>query len=141
MKKTKVRYGWLRFMYVYTFIGAGLSGIWMLASPETMQTALRWPDVEPISYGILGSLYLSFGLVALLGLRDPLQFVPLLVAQLVYKSLYMLAVVAPLLINGHFPAYARGQAIIFLTYIIGDLIAIPFRYVFTARIAPVEHNA
>jgi len=36
----------------------------------------------------------------------------------------------PLLIRGEFPAYGRLQVAIFSTYIIGDLIAIPFSYVF-----------
>ncbi len=115
-----------------------MSGLGMLISPEKMQALLKWPAVEPISYGVLASLYFTFGLVALLGLRDPLKFVPLLLAQLVYKIIYMAAVVSPLLIAGNFPAYAVGQAIIFLTYIIGDLIAIPFGYVFAAPKARAE---
>jgi len=127
-------------MYVYTFIGAGLSGLGMLAAPAKMQTMMNWPAVEPISYGILASLYLTFGLVALLGLRDPLKFVPLLLAQLVYKVLYMVALILPLLIAGKLPSYATAQVFIFLSYIIGDLIAIPFQYVFAASKVQLEEN-
>ena len=141
MKDAKIRYGWLRFMYVYTFIGAGFTGLGMLAAPAKMQAILNWPAVEPISYGILASLYLTFGLVSLLGLRDPLKFVPLLLAQLVYKVIYMVALILPMLIAGKLPAYATAQVIIFLSYIIGDLIAIPFPYVFAAPNARLEEHA
>jgi hypothetical protein len=38
--------------------------------------------------------------------------------------------IIPLLIKAQFPSYAISFAIIFATYTIGDLIAIPFSYVF-----------
>ena len=45
-------------------------------------------------------------------------------------SIPHLGVIFPALFAGKFPAYAVLQVVIFATYIIGDLIAIPFSYVF-----------
>jgi hypothetical protein len=43
---------------------------------------------------------------------------------------WFIGVVLPVLIRGEFPSYAIVQVIIFATFIIGDLIAIPFWYLF-----------
>jgi hypothetical protein len=117
-------------MYIYTIVGAGLFGLGMIVIPEMIKTMFTWPVKEPIAFGIVGSVYLAFGLSSILGLRSPLKFVPVLLLQLCYKSIWFIGVVLPLLITAHFPGYAIPTVIIFATYIIGDLIAIPFSYVF-----------
>ena len=123
-----IRRGWMRFMYVYTIVGAGGFGLGIVVMPEVMKAALRWPADEPIALGIVGSVYVAFAVLSVLGLRDPLKFAPVLLLQLCYKSVWFVAVVLPLLIEGRFPDYGLLTAAIFATYIIGDLIAIPFRY-------------
>ncbi len=130
-KNINVRWGWLKGMYIYTIIGAGGFGLGILVIPETIKALFQWPAGEPISLGIVGSVYAALGLVSIFGLRDPLKFVPLLVLQLCYKTLWFIGVVIPLLLSGHFPGYAILFTVIFASYIIGDLVAIPFSYVFT----------
>jgi len=129
-KDIKIRWGWLKGMYIYTIVGAGLFGLGMIVIPEVIKTMFTWPVKEPIAFGIVGSVYVAFGLSSILGLRSPLKFVPVLLMQLCYKSVWFIGVVLPLLITAHFPSYAIPTVIIFATYIIGDLIAIPFSYVF-----------
>lgn len=129
-KDVKIRWGWLKGMYIYTAVGAGLFGLGMIVIPEVIKTLFAWPVKEPIAFGIVGSVYLAFGLSSILGLRSPLKFAPVLLLQLCYKSIWFIGVVLPLLIAAHFPSYAMPTVIIFGTYIIGDLIAIPFSYVF-----------
>jgi len=129
-KDSKIRLGWLKGMYIYTMIGAGMCGVGMLVAPEVMKQSFQWPVNEPIAFGVIGSVYTAFGLLSILGLRSPLKFAPLLLMQLCYKSIWFVGVFLPLLITGHFPTYGITMVIIFGTYIIGDLIAIPFAYVF-----------
>jgi hypothetical protein len=126
----KVRKNWLRGMYIYTILAAGLFGLGMLIVPELIKSIYSWPVAEPIVFGILGSVYLTFGILSVFGLRDPLKFSPVLLMQLFYKSIWFIGVVAPLVAVGKFPTYALGFVIIFATFIIGDLIAIPFAYLF-----------
>jgi hypothetical protein len=129
-KDTQIRWRWLKGMYIYTIVGAGLFGLGIIANPEFVKSTFTWPVEEPIAFGIVGSVYLAFGLLSILGLRSPLKFVPVLLIQLCYKSIWFIGVVLPLLVTGHFPSYAIPTVIIFATYIVGDLIAIPFSYAF-----------
>ena len=129
-KDTKIRWGWIKGMYIYTIIVAGLFGLGIIVIPETIKSSFTWPVAEPVAFGIIGSVYLAFGFLSVLGLRSPLKFLPVLLLQLFYKSIWFIGVVLPLLVTTHFPSYAIPTVIIFATFIIGDLIAIPFSYVF-----------
>ncbi len=128
-----VRWGGLKFMYIYTIVGAGGFGLGMIVVPEVIESMFGWPVEEPIALGIVGSVYMAFGILSIFGLRSPLKFVPILLLQLCYKSVWFIGVVLPLVVTGRFPNYAIFIAVIFATYIVGDLIAIPFSYVFAKQ--------
>ncbi len=132
-KELKVRWGWLKGMYIYTIVLSGLLGLGIIVMPEVIKTTLPWPVEEPTAFGVVGSIYVAFGLSSILGLRSPLKFVPVLLMQLFYKSVWFIGVFIPLLVTGRFPSYAIPMVIIFATYFIGDLIAIPFAYVFAKQ--------
>jgi hypothetical protein len=131
-----IRWGWLKFMYWYTIIGAGGFGLGMIIMPKIMCSIFAWPTGDPIVFGITGSVYLSFGLLSILGLKSPIKFVPILMLQLSYKVVWFVGVILPLLISGKFPMFAILHVVIFASYIIGDLIAIPFSYVFAKQTDP-----
>jgi hypothetical protein len=135
-EEVNVRWGWLKGMYIYTIIGAGGFGLGILVMPNVMRTFFGWPEQDPIVFGVRASVYLAFALLSILGLRSPLKFAPILLLQLGYKVLWFLGVIIPLLIAGAFPTYAILFVVIFATYIIGDLIAIPFPYVFARAAGP-----
>jgi len=121
-----VRWGWLKFMYIYTIIGAGGFGLGILIIPNSLQSAFAFPSQDPVIFGLVGSVYATFGLLAIAGLKSPLRFAPILLLQLCYKVIWVLAVALPLFLSGQFPLYVILLLVIFATYIIGDLIAIPF---------------
>jgi hypothetical protein len=125
-----VRWKWLKGMYILTIIHAGGSGLGNILMPGFVRTLFGWPNQDPIVFGICGSVWVAFGLLSILGLRSPLKFSPVLLLQLTYKVVWFIGVIFPLLIAGEFPAYAMGYVFFFTVYIIGDLIAIPFPYVF-----------
>jgi len=129
-KDIRVRWKWLKGMYIYTIIGAGGFGLGIIVIPKVMLSIFGWPNQDPIVFGVTGSVYLSFALLSILGLRAPLKFVPVLLLQLSYKVVWFIGVIIPIIFAGKFPVYAILLVIIFATYIIGDLIAIPFSYVF-----------
>jgi len=102
----------------------------MIIMPEFMKSLFGWPNQDPIVLGICGSVYFAFALLSILGLRSPLKFAPVLLLQLSYKVVWFVGVILPILFTGKFPCYAVLYVLIFATYIIGDLIAIPFSCVF-----------
>ncbi len=127
---SEVRFKWLRGMYIYTIVGAGGFGLGMLVAPGLIALIFGIPFEEPIVYGIAGSTFLAFAIVSIFGLLSPLKYVPVLFLQLCYKTAWFLFIVIPLIFTGQFPHYAILPAIIFATYIIGDIIAIPFKHLF-----------
>jgi hypothetical protein len=84
---------------------------------------------SPAEFGINGSVFLGFALLAVLGLRSPLKFAPVLCAELAYKSIWLLGVALPLGITGRFPASELPTVVIFVVFVIAELIGIPFHYI------------
>jgi hypothetical protein len=132
-KSFVVRWGWLRAMYIYTIITAGGFGLAMLAFPGLLHSLFGFPVDDPTALKLYGSIILGAGLVAIPALRFPLKFAALLVLQLVYKPIWIFVGALPLFLKGQFPLYVVMIAIIFLGYIVGDLIAIPWAYLFSKR--------
>jgi hypothetical protein len=126
----KIRWGWLKLMYAYTIITAGLVGLGMIILPGQTQSLLGWPAEKSFTFGVTASVFVAFGILSIFGLRSPLKFVPILFMQLCYKTVWYIGVILPWLLSGRFPSYAMASALFWLTFIIGDLIAIPFPYVF-----------
>lgn len=132
-KDINVRWGWLKGMYISTIICAGGFGLGIIIMPDVMRSIFGWPGQDPIVLGVSGSVNLSFALLSVLGLRSPLKFSPVLLLELSYKLIWFIGVILPLLFGGKFPTYAILYVVIFATFIIGDLIAIPFSYVFAKQ--------
>jgi hypothetical protein len=105
----------------------------MLAFPGAIQSALKYPPQDPVVFGVYASALFASGLIAIPALFFPLKFLPLLLLQLVYKPIWLGVVAVPLFLRGQFPMYVVVISAIFLTYIIGNLIAIPFAYLFSKK--------
>ncbi len=132
-KEFNVRWGWLKFMYILTIVVAGGAGLGMIFFPDLYRLSFGMPKQDPVVFGVTSSVYLAFGILSVLGLRSPLKFVPVLLLQLCYKVVWFVGVILPLLFSGPFPMYGISMVIIFAVFVIGDLIAIPFSYVFAKQ--------
>ena len=129
-KDINVRWGWLKFMYIFTIAVAGGFGLGVIFCPTVITSMYRMPKQDPIIFGIVGGVYVAFGILSILGLRSPLKFSPILLLQLCYKVIWFIGVILPLLFVEPFPTHGISFVVIFAIFIIGDLIAIPFSYVF-----------
>jgi hypothetical protein len=128
-----IRWGWLKVMYMYTLVVSGGMGLGMILFPDTLQSILRFPPQDPVMLGACGSIFLALGLISLMGLRSPLKFAPVLLLELVYKPIWLVSVALPLFLEGRFPFYVVTMSAVFITFIVGDLIAIPFSHLFRNR--------
>lgn len=123
----------IKIMYVYTIIGAVIMGIGIIFFNEQIAEVFGFNKQNPFFFGISGSLYLSLAVTSILGLINPVRYIPILIMQLVYKIIWFAFVFIPNGIANGFKMYAIYIAIAYSTYIIGDLIAIPFKYIFSNK--------
>jgi hypothetical protein len=130
MRNNNIHIGRLRFLYLYTILGAGGFGLGIIFMPEFIRSLLRMPVQDPVTFGITGGVYLAFGILSIFGLISPLKFVPVLLLQFLYKTIWLFGVILLLLLKGQLELYGIIITIIFLTYIIADLFSIPFGYLF-----------
>ncbi len=132
--KPKIRYGFIRFVYILTAIIGTITGVLILLAPDIARKVIGFPSEippqQPVVFGLVGAIWLSIALLSLMGLRAPLKFLPLLMVQLIYKTLWFAFVFTPLVLRGEFPDYGMLTAIGNAIYIALDIRAIPFRYMF-----------
>jgi hypothetical protein len=128
---TKVDYhpNWLRFMYVINIVLAAGFGIAYLISPGTMSSVLGVPNVEPLwAAGYAYSYMIALGIFGVLGLRSPLKFSASLLLQATGKIVWIAAVLTPAVAAGSVPTWALMLTGMFALWIVGDLVAVPWRH-------------
>ena len=109
----------LRAGYLLLVVGLGLT-VW----PSILNPAKSWELMHGVVVAMLGAM----GLLALLGLRYPLQMLPLLFFELVWKSIWLIVVALPLWSAHQMDAGALETANECLIAVV-FLIVIPWRYV------------
>jgi hypothetical protein len=106
----------LRAFYLLNF--AGLS---FMVWPSILSHEGAW---DPL-HGVAFSFWAALGLLMGLGIRYPLKMLPVVFIQLVYKSIWIAAVLLP--------AWSAGQSVKFtdamIAGVVADLIVIPWPYV------------
>jgi hypothetical protein len=110
----------LRVPYVLMAVGLGV-GIWPLVFHHTNEFAAT----DGVRVGLLAGISAT----ALLGLRYPLQMLPLLLFELTWKAIYLLAFALPLWSAHQMNAATQKNAIACLTVVV-FVPLIPWRYVF-----------
>ncbi len=117
----------LKIMYIITIVLAGGFGLLMLIVPSFVITLLSQPAQDLYLYGVAAAIWATFGLLAILGLRDPIKYMPILLFQFIYKLIWIFAVFLPnLVVDG-----ARFDTIflllVFILFIVGDFLTLPFK--------------
>lgn len=77
--------------------------------------------------GIVGAVYMAFGLTSILGVRNPRKFAPILWLQFLYKTVWELCVIVPMIRRKELDEYwfmALGYIAVF---IVPDLVCVPFK--------------
>jgi hypothetical protein len=106
----------MRLLYLGNFLFLGLN-VW----PGIINHVGEWDPVKGVAFSFWAALSALSGL----GLRYPLKMLPLLLLQLVYKSIWLMAVYLPLRSGGVSTELTRVMAI----GVVVDLIVIPWPYV------------
>ena len=116
-------------MYVVNIIGAMGLGLLYLVSPSTVSSIMGVPNLDPMwSPGYAYSYMVALGIIGLLGLRSPLKFAASLLLQALGKIVWIVAVFAPAFFNSSVPSWSYEITLLFVFWVLGDLIATPWRY-------------
>lgn len=115
----------LRGAYLILAVGLGLT-IWPVVISHTSQLAA--------TKGVLFALLAGLGATALLGLRYPVQMLPLLLFELIWKTIYLLGFALPLW-RAHQITAAAAEDIGACLMVLIFVPLIPWRYVFANYLA------
>jgi hypothetical protein len=110
----------LRASYLLIAVGLGVY-IW----PVVLHHTNEFAATEGVRFGLLAGL----GATAVLGLRYPLQMLPLLLFELVWKAIYLIAFALPLW-SAHQINAAAAEDIKACLMVVIFVPLVPWRYVF-----------
>lgn len=110
----------LRAMYLFMVVGLGLT-IW----PLLITHKLSWPLMNGVVCSMLGAA----SILAAIGLRYPLQMLPVLFFEMIWKSIWAIAIAVPLWRAGQIDAQTQQTIIDCVPAIIIPFI-VPWNYVF-----------
>ncbi len=110
----------LRAMYALVVVGLA-SVVW----PQFFDRTQPWPLVA----GVKACMLVAFSLLSLLGLRYPLQMLPILLWELLWKAVWLAVIAAPLWLAGRMDEGTQATAIE-CSLVVLVALAIPWRYVF-----------
>ena len=117
----KYRIYMMKFVYGMTFLYLGYRMWSYLLNPGELI-----PSMDGVAY----SFWAAYALMMGFGLRYPIKFLPLIILQLFYKSVWILIVALPLKKAGQLDADAAGMLQSFTIAVVLDLIVIPWPFVF-----------
>jgi hypothetical protein len=110
----------LRAMYLLIVVGLGVV-VW----PGVIHHTKPWE----LKQGIVACMLAAFSALSLFGLRYPLQMLPLLMWEMVWKAIWLLVVALPLWLAGSMDQETSGTAAECMLVVIIPFV-IPWRYVF-----------
>lgn len=120
----------LRAMYLLVAVGLGAVVVW----PALTRHGKPWELME----GVVQCMLVAFWALSLLGLRYPLRMLPVLLWELVWKSVWLIVVAVPLWSAGQMDESTWQMAASILMVVIIPFV-IPWPYVFANYVrAPAE---
>ncbi len=125
----------LSFPYIFNIIVLIPVGLLTLLGGERggqLACQRKFPESEGFRT-ILGSLWTAILFGSILGLAFPVQMSPLLLIQVIYKSLWLLVFVIPRLLKGQISKVPSGIVLVFLVIVLSYPWVIPWGQLFGTR--------
>lgn len=121
----------LRAIYAANILVAGIFGILAMVSPRLgarIAFGGAWRSHPGLQ--LTGCFWLAIAILSVLGFFAPVIFSPVLLLQLIYKSLWIAAWALPVLAAGDRAKIPIGVFVCFLLWIVLLAVALPWRYLF-----------
>lgn len=116
----------MRFVYLANIIVAGWIGISALFFPAYAARTV-FSDAYPSTptMQLTGALWLAIAILSIFGFFYPIQFSPILLLQLIYKSCWLFFVCLPAIQNNQ--PYPGGMAVFFVVWVLILPFIIPWK--------------
>lgn len=111
----------MRLVYLLNFVLLG-SDVW----PELFRHQGAWDPLKGVAF----SFWAALSALSILGLRYPLKMLPLLLLQLFYKAVWLIAIALPMWSS----VQSTGLTHAMVFGVVVDLMGIPWRYVVTSYV-------
>ena len=110
----------LRAFYLLITVGLGLT-----FGPSMLQHSDLWAQRKGETAALLSGL----AILCVWGLRYPLQMLPLVIFELIWKSVWLAAIAYPLWLNGAVTPAVQETAVACLMGIVLTPLVLPWRYI------------
>lgn len=119
----------MKFQYWMTAIVATALGLVVMFFPGITSEYFMFREQDQVVFGISGAVYFAFGLLSILGIRNPLKWLPILLLQFTYKVTWFIGVIGLLAVRGELDIRSSIWLICgYAVFVAGDIWAIPFRH-------------
>jgi hypothetical protein len=116
----------IKVIYIANIIVAGSISITCLFFPKSAVISIFSRAYEKSELiRLVGALWFSIFFISILGLWEPITFSPILIVQLIYKSLWLFVVAIPAIL--HKKIYPKEMASFFLIWILILPFVIPWK--------------
>lgn len=117
----------LKIVYLIIIVVEIPLGLLMLITPDLVIDLLGFPRIQdPLIFGVAASIWLTFGVLSILGYRNPMKFVPILLFQFTYKCIWFIGVIIRQAILGQIQPYGVLMIVIFAGFVAADILVIPW---------------
>ena len=90
----------LQIMFAINVLAAGVPGFTIVFFPEFAEKNVLWEQQDYGVMAILGSMWLTIGLLSILGVFQPYRWLPIFVIQFFYKSIWLVSFILPTIYAG-----------------------------------------
>jgi hypothetical protein len=127
-----LRLKFLIFQYWLTIFVTIPLGLLVMLFPDFFQRVGKIGRQDHTFFGISGSVYVAFGLLSILALRNPKKWSPIILLQFTYKVLWFTLVMGRRIKSGELKMRWTDVAMMigYGVFVAGDILAIPPEYLF-----------
>jgi hypothetical protein len=119
----------LKFQFWHTIVVTIPLGLTIILFPKSASKMFKLKEQDQVIFGVSGSVWLAFGLLSILGVREPLKWSPILMLQFAYKVIWFTCVLGLMAKRGEFELESAMPLMLgFAPFVAADLVAVPWEY-------------
>ena len=124
----------IRLVFAANVLVEGAAGLYCVYSSQAASRLLFvGMDIPSMVMRLLGAFWLSIALLSAIGISRTVRFSVVLVLQLIYKSIWLIAVALPAVVRSETDLIPTNTSALFFIWVIFLPFVIPWRYLLQSR--------